>query len=228
MFEFLNSFINVYNNLFFIILAIIFIVLFGIGFNFHSRKNDSDEKWGAFIYVIKKKFLELMMIVVLFAVLIYFVNNIFSISIFQISNILYYSKIIIGIILMKIVSSGKHLYSELNYINFLQQVKKGKYSYTTPNNILTDLKSRYHMNYELQVERLGILKSMTPISLTPLIAGYIIEGKEINVNWNTYTIIFFSLILVYIYSMWRCYSDIRLWKLREFEIEKELRQLPKE
>jgi len=41
---------------------------------------------------------------------------------------------------------------------------------------------RILFHFKLQNEKLGILKSLTPVSLIPLVAGYILEVKNITVN----------------------------------------------
>jgi hypothetical protein len=84
---------------------------------------------------------------------------------------------------------------------------------------------RYNANYVIQAEKLGILKSLTPISLLPLIAGYILEGKNIEVNWNWYTIAFFTILVLYLYNLWKCYKNMKFWKLQMVEIQNELRDI---
>ena len=66
------------------------------------------------------------------------------------------------------------------------------------------------------------LKSLAPVSLLPVIAGYIFEGKEMNIDWNSYTIVLIGGLLVYLYSLWKCNRDMEEWKRRGLDIREDL------
>lgn len=217
---------KLYNNCFGSIVSVILFSLVVIGFNLYSkRKNDEDEKWHSYIYVIKKKLTEMIVFAIMIFILIVFLNEAFSIDIWGLLHVSEYWKIIFGIWIIKNICSGKKLYNWFNFNDFLQRVKKGIYGNTTPENIMMDLIDRYNSNYILQNEKLGILKSLTPISLIPLMAGYILEGKNITVNWDWYTVAFFTILVLYFYNVWKCYKNMKFWKMLECQIQKELRNI---
>lgn len=197
-----------------------------IGFSLYSKmKNDGDNKWYNYEYVIKKKLMEMLVFVIMFFILIIFLNEAFSIDILVLLQLSQCWKFIFSIWIAKNICSGKKLYDWLNFNNFMQRVKEGEYKYATPENIMMDIIDSYNSNYILQNEKLGILKSLTPISLIPLIAGYILEGKNITVNWNWYTVAFFAILFLYFYNLWKCYKNMKFWKIRACEIQKELRHI---
>ena len=99
------------------------------------------------------------------------------------------------------------------------------YNYTTPENIFLKRIDYYQTHYLLEKEKLGILKSLTPISLIPLLAGFLLEGQAIIINWNWYTVIFFGTLSWYFYSLRKNYNNIKLWKYKEIKIKDELRRV---
>lgn len=217
---------KLYNKCFGSIVSVILFSLIAMGFILYSKvKSDGEEKWYSFEYVIKKKLTEMFVFAIMVLILIIFLNETFSIDILVLLHISQYWKFIFSIWVVKNIYSGKKLYDWFNFNDFLQRVKDGKYRDTTPENIMMDIIDRYNSNYILQNEKLGILKSLTPISLIPLVAGYILEGKNITVNWDWYTVVFFAILFLYFYYVWKCYKNMKFWKMRVLEIQKELRQI---
>jgi len=161
-------------------------------------------------------------LIVMFYMLIVFWNTIFSINLFVILNVSKYWKIMLSILMICKFRSGKKLYKDVDFRRYLRDVERKKFGYNSPENILIGDIERFNLNYELQVERLGILKSMSPISLLPLVAGYVLEGKSIIVNWSWYTIIFYTILLIYFYNIWKCYNNMKIWKNRVWEVQEQL------
>ena len=218
--------IKLYNNYFGAVLSLVIISLIFVAFSLYLKnKNESDEKWYCFVYTLKKKLIEMLVMLLFTWILILFLNETFSIDLIKMIHLSKYWKLIFGIWVWLNIVSGKKLYDRLNFSDFIQKVKKGNYRYTSPENIMLEIIDRYNANYVLQVERLGILKSLTPISLIPLIAGYVIEGKNIEIDWNWYTVVFFAILFIYFYNLWKCYKNIQFWKIRVLEVQKELRNV---
>lgn len=153
-----------------------------------------------------------------------FVSEIFLINIGEILDIRKYWRVAIGLWVLIRLRSAPKLYRRLNDRDFLRNIKSGEYNYTTPENIFLELIEEYSVNIEMQIEKMGIMKSLTPISLLPLIAGYVLEGKDIKINWNWFTIAMVAVLLIYLYNLWKCYYDMRFWKFRKIEIQRELRE----
>lgn len=189
---------------------------------FSKMKNGTDEKWYSFKYVVLKKLTEMIVLILMILALIIFLNESFFIDTLSVLNVTKYWKIVFSIWMLLNIVSGKRLYDWLEFGDFLQRVKDGKYGYTTPEIMILDIIERCNSKYELQKEKLGILKSLTPISVIPLIGGYILEGKKVAVDWNIYTISFFAILIWYFYSLWKCYKDMQLLKRRKLEIQREL------
>lgn len=222
--EFVKFILGLYNDNFSWILTTTIVALICIAINlFLKMKNEDDEKWYSFFVTSKKELLQMLMQSVIVVILIIFLWESFNIDLVSLIKIGVYWKLIIGFWIVLHLKAGRALYKKLNFYNFLDDVKRRKYYYTTPQNIFLDIIERYKTNYEFEIERLGILKSLTPVSLVPLLAGYILEGKDVIVNWNWYTIIFFVILFFYFYNVWKCYRNTKFWKLQMLEIQKELR-----
>jgi hypothetical protein len=197
-----------------------------MGITLYSKmKGDGDKDWYSFVVVLKREIIQMMALGFIIFFLVYFLNESFSINVVELLQVIKYWKIIFGIWILLHMISGKELYNKINFSDFLQQVKDDKRKFTTPEKTFLDIIERYNANYIIQVEKLGILKSLTPISLLPLIVGYIIEGKDISVNWNWYTVVFFAILFLYLYNLWKCYKNMKFWKLYTVEVQKELRDI---
>ncbi len=218
--------ISLYNDCFglFLVFVIGGFIIIGIML-YIKMKNEDNLKWYSFLCVIKKKLFEMVCFVSMVWILIVFLNDSFSIDILRLLNARKYWKIIFSVWVVGNVCSGKRLYDWLNYTDFLDKVKDGKYPYRSPEKIMLDMLDRYNAKYLLQTERLGILKSLTPICLMPLIAGYVLEGKNVNVDWNWYTVAFFAILFFYFFNVWKCYKNMQFLKERLIEIQKKLRDI---
>ncbi len=192
---------------------------------YSKKKNDDDKKWYSFREALKREVMQMIAFGFIVYFLMFFLNEAVSINVVELLKLSKWWKIIFGIWIIVHIISGKELYDKLNFNDFLREVKNGNHSYTTPVNIFMNIIERYNANYVIQAEKLGILKSLTPISLLPLIAGYILEGKNIEVNWNWYTIAFFTILVLYLYNLWKCYKNMKFWKLQMVEIQNELRDI---
>lgn len=219
--------VRLYNISFWSIFFIIIFSLTYIGITLYLKmKNDEeDDEWYYFAYAIKKKLIEMFVSSLFIGFLILFLYESFSINVMNLLHVLQYWKLIVGIWIVANIISGKKLYDRLNFRQYIRKVKRGEYTHTTPENIMLEIIDTYNCNYALQVERLGILKSLTPISLIPPITGYILEGKNIAVDWNWYTAAFFGILFIYFYNLWKTYKNMQFWKIRTLEIQKEIRDI---
>ena len=222
---YLNKYINIFNNNFSSFLIIILLFLVAIAMNLYSDKKEEGMKWIYFKIVIIKKLMEISVFFFCCIFIVFFLNEVFSIKILESNYFSQYWKVVLSFFILCNISQGKKIYDEINFKDLLKEIADDKYLYSSPENIMLEMIERYHLNYSLEVERLGILKSLTPISLVPLLAGYIFEGKNIQVNWNGYTITFFVFLCFYFYKLWKCYNNIKLWKTREFNVQNALREM---
>ncbi|MBP1854039.1 hypothetical protein [Metaclostridioides mangenotii] len=58
-----------------------------------------------------------------------------------------------------------------------------------------------------------ILKSLTPISLIPVLFGFIFKNENnkdpININWSMYTVFIFAMFFIYIFFYIKVYYDLK-------------------
>lgn len=217
--------VNLYNKFFWFAIFGMLILFIYEGIRLHYLMNEEDDKkWYSFRLVCKQEVGYVLMLVIGIFIFNFFVSGAFSIKVYNYLDIHRYWKIAVGLWIIIRLRSAKILYKELNYKDFLRRVRRGEYNYTTPENIFLDMIEEYSTNIEMQNEKMGILKSLTPISLLPLIVGYILEGKDIEIDWNWFTVAIVAILVIYLYNLWKCYYDMRFWKLRKIDIQRELRE----
>lgn len=93
---------------------------------------------------------------------------------------------------------------------------------------LHNMMNNYNSSIEVLKIKLGILKTIAPASLIPLIVGYMFNNNDIIINWNNYTICLIALLIVYFYQVWKCYNRISLLKLFITEIKNDLNIMQEE
>lgn len=221
-----ENFIKVYNDYFvsllFLFICVFIIICIKIYINYRVYDN---ETWIFFKWVIWKKISEMIVFAIMIGCLVIMLEKVFLIDVEALLHISQYGKIIFSIWLIVNIISGKKLYAWQAFNDTLQKIKNEEYMNSSPENIMLDWLSRYNAQYTLETEKLGVLKSLTPISLVSLCAGYILEGKNILVDWNWYTTVFLILLLLYIYNLWKCYKSMQFLKIQQLEIERELRDM---
>lgn len=217
--------VNLYNKLFpfAILLGVIFLVCRGI-YLYYLMNVENDKKWYSFRLICKQEIERMLMFVIGVFLFDFLISGAFSIKVSNYLDIHKYWKIAIGLLIIIRFRSAKILYRELNYQDFLRRVTSGENNYTTPENIFLNMIEVYNINIEMKNEKMEILKSLTPISLLPLIVGWMLEGKNVEIDWNWCTVAIVAILVIYLYNVWKCYYDMRFWKLRKIEIQRELRE----
>lgn len=192
-----------------------------------EKRNDREyeKKWFNFWFVLKRKFVETVITAVIMGGCVLFFINILQ----MIDKMLFWKsyEFFVEICTIANICSGKKLYDGLNHCDYLDEIKEGKYNYSsiTPKDIFRGMLERYRANYDLEIELLGILKSLTPISILPLVVGYIFEGKNIVFSWNIYTGMLVIILLFYFVKMWKVYRTIKILKIRELEVIERIRDI---
>lgn len=217
--------LKIYNALFWDILLIVIACIFVVGLFLYSKmRTEDDDAWYTFENILKRKLAESFVLIFMTVCVITILNNAFSIDVLKLINISQSWKSFVGIWLGICIVSGKRFYDRCRFRGNLYEIKYGEYK-AYAENIMLDEINRYEAQYVLQTEKLGILKNLTPVSLIPLVAGYILEGKDIKVDWNWYTIAFVVVLFVYFFALWKCYSNMKFFKLRVVEVQNKLRDV---
>lgn len=221
----LERVLKIYNDSFWNILLIIiaYFVIVGM-FLYFKKQTDENDAWYTFGNVIKRKLAESFVLILMTMCVITILNDAFSINVLSLINISQSWKIFVGIWLGISIVSGKKFYDKCWFRRNLNEIKYGECK-VYAEIIMLDEINRYEAQYMLQKEMLGILKNLTPVSLIPLVAGYILEDKDIKVDWNWYTIAFVVVLFVYFFALWKCYSNMKFFKLRVVEVQSELRDV---
>lgn len=218
--------LEVYNaNIIWILLTIATgLAIYYIRLYFNSKNNsDSENKFISVQVVIKRELIQMLVEIIGVIMLMLFLKSAFEIDVIKLLKVSELWKVFLGIYAIFHIRSGHRSCKLLDQSDFLRKVKRGEYSHTTPENIFQDLIDDYQTNYEMAIEKLNILKAMAPVSLIPIIAGVVLQGNILVINWNWYTVIFFGALLFYFFSIWKSFRNIRFWKNEKSKMGAELR-----
>lgn len=212
--------LNLYNNLFFVIIIIIIIAVLIKGFAIFSDNNEN--KKITFRVTLHSGFEKLIEQIIVFIVLCFIINMCIEINV--INLLLEYGliKIIIGGIAVYDLCYSYKVYGRLRFDDFLDDIEDGKYMYSPTQSEYENLIIDYKTSIELIKEKLGIIKSLTPISVITVIAGYVLEGEDIVINWNGCTIVFVIFIILCIWAIYDNFKKLCNIKLKLAEVEKRL------
>lgn len=215
--------LQIYNDLFNFLIFVVIMWFFIIGMDSYMRmKANRDGTWYNFKEAVVKKLVEMFMVAIVVWCIITILDVTFSIDVLTLFNVERNGKLILGIWLVVNIVSGRRVYIKRRFSHELNEIMYGDYK-EYAENVLLDEINRYSNLFMLQKEYLGILKNLTPVSLIPLVAGYIVEGKIPGIDWNWYTIVFVAALLIYIFALWKCYDNMKILKMREVEIQNRLR-----
>lgn len=212
--------LNIYNNIF----TILFIsILFWVVIKVMTIYQDNDKnKKMTFRVALNIGFKKLIEQLIAFGALCFIINMCIEISIFHLLLEYRLIKVLIGSVVVYDLWYTHKAYGRLRYDDFLDDIENGKYAYCPTQLEYENLIIHYQMSVELIKEKLGIIKSLTPISVITVIAGYVLKGEDIVVNWNGCTIIFVLIIILFIWSLYDNYKKLCDIKHKCLEVEKRL------
>lgn len=212
--------LKIYNNTFFalIIVLIFCVILKGM---LIYKDNDQNKKmtFRVALHIGLKKLAEQ---VSAFFVLCVIINMCIDIDIFHVLLEQKLIKLLVGGIAAYDLWYARKAYGRLRVDDFLYDIEEGKYAYSPTQLEYENLIIDYKKSMELVSEKLSIIKSLTPISIVTVIAGYVLKGEDIVVNWNGCTIIFVLIIILFIWSLYDNYKKLCNIKCKCAEVEKRL------
>ncbi len=212
---------DIYNSIFGVIfISIGLLLLFSLMVYCRLKRMNKtyNKRWDTYVAAVKKEALRMIAEFVVISMLLILIQDSFNIDILDfIRNETW--KLIIGFWFIFHIKNGRSIYKYVNRELLLDEIEKGQ----NPSLQFELMIKQYQNNYDLELEKLGILKSLAPVSLVPLIAGFILENKKISLN--AYTIIFFCILFLYIYELWKCYDTLRFWKSRKRKVEERIMNL---
>lgn len=208
-----------YNKLFPILLLFFVGVLVIYGLLLHQKE---DENIYYYRITIKNEVKKVIVQVIIVAVIMCVLARMFAINISYYMNIDKWWKLVVGVCALFRTKSGIDFFRRLQRLCKRRRVKAGEYKYLPPEKILIHEIEWWDAQYELQGKRMDILKSLSPISILPLIAGYILEGTELIVDWKWCIGGYAFGIAVYAYSLWKCYNDMCEAKRKKAECRQDL------
>lgn len=202
----MKNFLEYYNKLFLFLLGMMLIGLTVYGVYLHFQKN---ENFYYFRVVVKREIEKVIVQVLITIVMVLGMREAFKIDISYYIDVDVWWRIILGGCIVWRLKSGNRFYRRLQRLRERRRVKSGEYNFLSPEKILVHEIEWWEAEYELQGKRMEILKSLTPLSILPLIAGYILEGKDLIVDWKWCIGIYLFGVAMYIYFLWKCYYDMR-------------------
>ena len=126
--------------------------------------------------------------------------------------------IIIVIIIICVIKSIHSLYK---YLDFQFELRKLRIEATSQSlQFCTQLYRRTKSGIDTVKTIIDVLKSFSPIPLTVLLFGFLIDkNKAATLNWNIYTIVLIVAILIYITLLKRYLDNYEIFKTRLLDIQ---------
>lgn len=212
--EIVNSMVDLFNKYFYglFIVCLLSLILFII---YKKIQITDSRKWWTLIYVIKNKLLQIFIQIIIISTPLFFLYKVYDIDLLNVEYVNRYLKIVFTIWIILHFKSGCKLYIRKNRHLIFEDIEHSRDAELIYLSSIENLTT----SCEIKFEKIGILKSLAPVALIPLLAGNIIEGKDIKINWNWYTIIFLFILSVYCYSLWKSYYDLKSSKVELNEIK---------
>lgn len=213
--------LKIYNNLF---VLLIFAIILCIAIKGIMVFRDNNEKM-TFRVALHIGFKKLIEQITVFVVLYFIINVCMEISVFRLLDEHKLIKLLIGCIMIYDTRYGYKAYGRLRFDDFLDDIENGKYAYCPTHQEYENLIIDYQASSELIKEKLGIIKSLTPISIITVIAGYVLKGEDIVVNWSGCTIVFVLIIILFVWSLYDNYKKLCTIRRKCAEVEKRLNKV---
>lgn len=128
---------------------------------------------------------------------------------------------LIIIIVIIIICVIKSIHSLCKYLDFQFELRKLRIEATSQSlQFCTQLYRRTKSGIDTVKTIIDVLKSFSPIPLTVLLFGFLIDkNKAATLNWNIYTIVLIVAILIYITLLKRYLDNYEIFKTRLLDIQ---------
>lgn len=218
--------LNIFNSIFVLLLfsIILVIVIKGITVFLNNDKNKKKE-FRVALHIGFKKIIEQ---IIAFSVLCSIINVCIEVSIIRFLVDYRLIKLLIGSVGIYDFRYGYKAYGRIRFDDFLDDIEDGEYAYFPTRQEYENLIVDYQVSSELVKEKLEIIKSLTPISIIPVIAGYVLKGEDIVVNWNGCTIVFVLIIILFVWFLYDNYKKLCIIRCKCAEVEKRLNKIKHE
>ncbi len=177
-----------------------------------DNKESYDTCKHSIIYETQKMFIEFVS--VLFLKL--FLAEVFHINFNELFSIEIYLRTIIVVWLIYHALQVKHSNSLYNRIKRIEKIKSGAYL-RNPNIIFQEEINKCNYGIDAQKETLGILKAFSPMAFIVLLAGRFLDNVEV----DKYTSLFFGVLILYFYKVWKCNKKLRTIMYNKCQFENE-------
>lgn len=225
--ELLNTFTTIlefYNNYFWHLIEImIFFSIFILFVLFVLDKSHllKSQKIFTFYHLLSREFMQISAELAFTLPFLLIIKESFGIDLLKISPIEESSKLIIGIWLLGHIKSALYTEKQLNFNKNLEIIENSEDDYSKAKLKYLNIIKQYKTCYNLEIEKLGILKSIAPIYL-PIAVSFLFDNEKVDINWNNYTIIVLGCTFYYLYKYWKCYDKLKYLSFKRLEVEKKL------
>lgn len=133
-------------------------------------------------------------------------------------------KTILSILIINQLIEKGRLYRKLMFSKSLRDLEIEKELYEV------QLEYNYYLNlskHQLDVAdyKMGILKSLAPLSLLTTLGGYYIQYNSKNIDWDKYSIVLLICLLYYVYQYKQTYVKVKDLKYDIFKMEQDIAKL---
>lgn len=220
----LNGILAIYNSCFWLLLLITIGILVTKFFNLRNKSQINDNyEYFNFESALVRELLQIIVEIAIIVVLFLMIDSVVKIDMYKLLNTKVFLRVYIGLYALYHLSSGRKRIKELSEIQFKNDIMINETTLVIKNMFQGNI-SFCKIRYELELEKLNLLKSMIPISLIPTVAGYIFRNNIEMIRLNVFTIIFFTAIAFFFIQLIMTYRNYKYWKLEKHMIEVQYRE----
>ena len=215
--------LNIYNSSFNLLILFIIIGIIIKGISVY-QENDKNKKmtFRVTLHIGLKKLTEQ---IIVFVVLQFIISVCIDVSILHLLFEYSLLKLLVGSVAIYDLRYAYKAYGRLRFDDFLDDIEDGKYAYCPTKQEYENLIIDYQASYDLIKEKLAIIKSLTPISVITVIAGYVLDGEDMTINWHGRTIVFVLTIILFVWSLYDNYKKLCIIRHKFAEVEKRLNKI---
>lgn len=219
----LTTILEFYNNYLwpFVALIIFFLILILIILFVLDKKHFLNNQIYTFYHLISREFMQILAEFAFTLSFLIIIKESFGIDLLKISPFEESLKLIIGIWFWRHIKSARYTQRQLNFDKNLEMIENSGDDYSKAKVKYLSIIKQYKTFYNLEIEKLGILKSIAPIYL-PIAVSFLFDNEKVDINWNNYTIIVLGCTFYYLYKYWKCYDKLKYLSFKRLEVEKKL------
>lgn len=215
------SFLDIYNEWFNLIIFGPICYLIFVGGRFYFNRDINYSKWNNLTLAIQNTVSDVL-VSLLFIVIVYItLTKVLNIDVLFALNFDKTWRALVSIFMLNHVKLAIDRFKRYEHFDYRRYFRE-RYG---DDRYILELKKEiiiYESYLTIEKEKFDYLKNIAPIPLVSLFAGFLLQGKHINIDWNSYTILFCFFIGYYCYRSYQSFRTIRSIVNKKLNIQIEL------